>query len=182
MIILQGWLDVCSIFSWFYHTIFKVLTTDFISKMHQNAPFCILLKKHFSEGGSKAPQIPHTAFSLSRVGMYASLVILSLTLYEKHLWPKKHVTTSPFLVICQWVASDMESFSILFSVSKVFRKYRTLTFLQNIKSSCHLQAVRNTGACYDFFFLSRLLCTEWQKFNLFVKSGKEIRVTQIFIL
>jgi hypothetical protein len=34
------------IFSWFYHTIFKVLTTqDFISKMQQNAPFCILLRK-----------------------------------------------------------------------------------------------------------------------------------------
>jgi hypothetical protein len=34
-----------SIFSWFFHTTFKDLTEQILSKMQQNAPFCILLKK-----------------------------------------------------------------------------------------------------------------------------------------
>jgi hypothetical protein len=33
-----------SIFSWFFHTIFKDLTEQILSKMQQNASFCILLK------------------------------------------------------------------------------------------------------------------------------------------
>jgi hypothetical protein len=37
--------------------------------MQQNAPFCVLLRNNFLGGGGN-PR-PHTAFSLSRVGMYA---------------------------------------------------------------------------------------------------------------
>ena len=43
-----------SIFSWFFHTIFKDLTK-------QNAPFCVLLKKQFSGwgwGGGKPRPLP----------------------------------------------------------------------------------------------------------------------------
>ena len=43
--------------------------------MQQNAPFCILLKKHFFGGGANPPDPPPTAFSLSRVGMYAARVL-----------------------------------------------------------------------------------------------------------
>ena len=39
--------------------------------MQQNAPFCVLLKNNFLGGGA-SPRHP-TAFSLSRVGMYAML-------------------------------------------------------------------------------------------------------------
>jgi hypothetical protein len=57
-----------SIFSWFYYTIFKVLTTQILypkcNRMHHFASFW---KKHFLEGANHPP----TAFSLSRVGMYA---------------------------------------------------------------------------------------------------------------
>ena len=55
-----------SIFSWFYHTIFKVLTTQILypkcSRMHHFASFC---KKNFGRA------TPRPAFSLSRVDMYA---------------------------------------------------------------------------------------------------------------
>ena len=42
--------------------------------MQQNAPFCVLLKNNFLGGGGGgfvANPRPSTAFSLSRVGMYA---------------------------------------------------------------------------------------------------------------
>ena len=41
--------------------------------MQPNAPFCVLLKHHFrgGGGGGVANPRPSTAFSLSRVGMYA---------------------------------------------------------------------------------------------------------------
>ena len=41
--------------------------------MQQNAPFYVLLKK-FGLGGLTHPDPPPTAFSLSRVGMYAIVI------------------------------------------------------------------------------------------------------------
>ena len=40
--------------------------------MQQNAPFCVLLKNNVLGGGVANPRSP-TAFSLSRVGMYAKI-------------------------------------------------------------------------------------------------------------
>ena len=41
--------------------------------MQQNAPFCILLKNNVLGGGGVANPRSPTAFSLSRVGMYAKI-------------------------------------------------------------------------------------------------------------
>ena len=40
--------------------------------MQQNAPFCVLLENNVLGGGVANPRSP-TAFSLSRVGMYAKI-------------------------------------------------------------------------------------------------------------
>ena len=53
--------------------------------MQQNAPFCVLLKK------IAAPS-PPTAFSLSRVGMYAARVLNINFKSERTGTPKIHIT------------------------------------------------------------------------------------------
>ena len=112
-----------SIFSWFFHTTFKDLTEQILSKMQQNAPFCILLKKipffqgfiilylkfwlhrFYIQNAAECTILrpsekknfgwgdnPPTAFSLSRVGMYAARVLNINFKSERAGTPKISIT------------------------------------------------------------------------------------------
>ena len=80
--------------------------------MQQNAPFCVLLKKHFS-GGAKPPRSPPTAFSLSRVGMYGSVFI---TAEGMHLQEFEHVT------FCTSKQNNNNGCKNTFSKQNIFRR------------------------------------------------------------
>ena len=67
-----------SIFSWFFHTIFKDLTEQILypkcSRMHNFASFW----NFFIRGGGNPLRPPPTAFRLSRVGMYDTEILLKV--------------------------------------------------------------------------------------------------------
>ena len=93
-----------SIFTWFFQTTFKDWTEQILSKMQQNAPFCVLLKnisfiygfiilylkfwlhRFYIQNAAECTILrpgkknsdPPTDFSLSRVGMYVYEVLLRI--------------------------------------------------------------------------------------------------------